>query len=249
MSTSTDYSSLVKGATDAQAPAKALYEARNAYADKVAQALAQRLFDNSIGYVRRACAFKHDDGSSAKPRAGCFIAFTEPDDTGFYPSCFVKPQPDDGSELPLDPAFADAQGNVFPQEHKPDGGFPKLDGDSHRIPISTVFVGWRREGADLASCHDDLASRGVKSVPIRLAELFSASGTPTDVFLSYKRPGKKFQLAISWDPDRFVAAQNAHFARVAKDNGNPHRDWSYAIHIKSQGLKSSTRPRYNFRKS
>ncbi len=248
------YASLTASARQARTHAadakRTEFEARMAYVNRCAEQLALQLHKAIEPYVVRACKYKNDDGSDRKPWAGTMISFTGPDDEGRlpkYPVCFCTPQFDDGSREfdPSVPVFVNARGEMFPQEPKPAGGFPVLDGDDKRIPISLCFVGYKTEGLSFQQTHDELAKRGVESVLVRLHKMLNAE-SPTAVYLNYIGQGR-VQVSIAWSPESFEAYQNKNANNHAEAKGKEPRGWNYAICLPARGAKQTLRPRYNRR--
>lgn len=264
MSTSVEvptYASLVSAAMQSSEQVSKqsdeLFRSRMAYANRVSEAVASRLLKDMVPFVKRACAFKNDDGSVRRSWAGCFISFLPsgseavvPEELPRYPVCFGNVLPDtnrDGSVTVYDDrvmVFANARGELFPQQKKPVGGFPVLSGDDIRIPLARVFLGYKSDECRTSDqTHADLAKRGVKSVLVRLHETLNAS-SPASVFCSFIGNGR-FQVALAWDLPRFIAFQNSNAHRRAEKAGKEPRDWNFAIHLPAKGIGSTVRPRFD----
>lgn len=194
------YSQAVQSAlTQPPSDDQLLFQQKMVYADRVALALAQKLADRAQDLVDRDSRLKH-------PRSGGILTFH--DRPAGFPASFANPSRFEDSN-PFNMVYADALGNVFPQEQRPVDGFPALEGDLRRIPISQVVLGFRSKDKSrksrVADSHSNLKSRGVTSVLIRLHQLLNQSA-PTAVYLNSTGHGS-FTIEIAWLPQAYELNQ------------------------------------------
>ena len=175
------------------------YLARMAYVNKVSRALAQRLYSRVFDTIKTAFDSTKAKGLPSPPST--ILSFS---DACLFVGLPVKSS---GPFDPSIPVFADANGDVFPQEISPDGGFPVLAGDLHRIPISQCIFGF--------TSGPSLTERGISPLLDLLHSLLNSESYTALYLVSSGHA--KLCIHIVWDVDRFVYNQTARSSKYGKD--------------------------------